>query len=164
MSTANHTREAHRAHESRAMTIGEAATRSGASARMIRHYENIGLMPSAARTEAGYRAYGETDVAILRFIRRARGLGFSLEEIGRLLDLWRDRSRASSEVKAVVDRHTEEIEHKIAELCALRESLAELARHCQDHQRPECPILEQLVEPEGGVNVRGGNAGNRPPA
>ena len=160
MSTANHIREANRAYESRAMTIGEAAARSGASSRMIRHYENIGLVPSAARTEAGYRAYGETDVAILRFIRRARALGFSLEEIGHLLDLWRDRSRASSEVKAVVDRHTEEIEHKIAELCALRESLADLARHCHDDHRPECPILEQLVEPDSAVSVRGGKTGN----
>ena len=142
------------------MTIGEAATRSGASARMIRHYENIGLVPSAARTEAGYRTYGETDVATLRFIKRARDFGFSLEEIGRLLDLWRDRHRASTEVKALVDAQIQEIEHKIAELCALRESLAELARHCHDDHRPECPILEQLVEPDGAVNVREGKAGS----
>lgn len=160
MRTANHIREANRAHESRAMTIGEAATRSGASARMIRHYENIGLVPSAARTEAGYRAYGEADVATLRFIRRARDFGFSLEEIGPLLDLWRDRHRASTEVKALVDAHINDIDHKIAELCALRESLAELARHCHDDERPECPILEQLVEPDGAVNMRDGKAGN----
>ena len=157
MRTASQTRDAGRPRASKALTIGEAAARSGASARMIRHYENIGLVPSAARTNAGYRAYGETDVATLRFIRRARVLGFSLEEISRLLDLWRDRHRASTEVKTMVDRHIQKIERKVAELCALRGSLADLARHCHDDDRPDCPILEQLVQPDGTTGKREGN-------
>lgn len=136
------------------MTIGEAAACSGASPRMIRHYEKIGLVPSSVRTEAGYRTYGEKDVASLRFIRRARAMGFSLQKIGRLLHLWRDRHRASNQVKAVVDRHIQEIDCKVAELRALRGSLAELARHCHDDQRSECPILDQLGHPDGPASMQ----------
>lgn len=127
------------------MNIGALAKRAGVSARMIRHYEEIGLIPSAARTETGYRTYGENDVRTLSFIARARGLGFSLEEIGSLLDLWRDRNRASADVKAVVDRHMEEVEAKIRELRSLQKSLGDLARRCYDDDRPDCPIIDGLA-------------------
>lgn len=127
------------------MNIGALAKRAGVSARMIRHYEEIGLIPSAERTEAGYRSYGENDVGTLSFIARARGLGFSLEEIGSLLDLWRDRNRASADVKAIVDRHMQEVEAKIRELRSLQKSLGDLARRCHDDDRPECPIIDGLA-------------------
>ena len=142
------------------MTIGEAAARSGASPRMIRHYENVGLVPSPVRTEAGYREYDETAVATLRFIRRARAMDFSLQEIGRLLHLWRDRHRASAQVKAVVDQHIQEIDRKVAELRALRRNLADLARSCHDDDRPDCRILEQLVQPDGTTGMRQGKFGS----
>ncbi len=127
------------------MNIGALAKRAGVSARMIRHYEEIGLIPAAARTASGYRTYGENDVRTLSFIARARGLGFSLEEIASLLDLWRDRDRASADVKAIVDRHMEEVEAKIRELRSLQRSLGDLARCCHDDDRPECPILDGLA-------------------
>jgi len=126
------------------MNIGQAAKRSGLSARMIRHYEAIGLMTPADRSDNGYRRYAETDLQRLSFIRRARDLGFSLEEIGRLLDLWQNRQRASAEVKALASAHIAALEQQIAELAGLRDTLRELVSHCQGDERPECPILREL--------------------
>lgn len=125
------------------MTIGEAASRSGVSAKMIRHYEAIGLI-EAERRANGYRSYGPQDVAVLRFIRHARDLAFPLEDIRRLLALWRDRSRASAEVKSLALAHVEALEAKAAALAAMAESLRHLANHCSGDDRPECPILAEL--------------------
>ena len=127
------------------MNIGEAAKASGVSAKMIRHYEENGFIPRAARTAAGYRVYGETDVHVLRFIRRARDLGFSLKETKRLLALWGDRRRASADVKRMALEHVGQIERKIAELQAMRNTLVDLAEHCRGDHRPGCPILEDLA-------------------
>lgn len=126
------------------MNIGQAAKHTGLSAKMIRYYEAIGLLPSAGRSESGYRQYGEDDLQRLRFIRRARDLGFSLAESGRLLALWHDRERASADVKALAVEHIEALNGKIAELEALRDTLQTLVDHCQGDQRPDCPILEDL--------------------
>ena len=127
------------------MNIGEAAEASGVSAKMIRHYEEQGFIARAGRTAAGYRIYREADVHVLRFIRRARDLGFSLKEIKVLLGLWDDRRRASRDVKRLAMKHVEELDAKIAEMQAMRRSLVELARHCHGDQRPECPILDDLA-------------------
>jgi Cu(I)-responsive transcriptional regulator len=126
------------------MNIGEAAQASGVSAKMIRHYEETGLIPRARRTQAGYRLYEETDIHTLRFVRRARDLGFSMKEVAALLGLWNDRRRASSEVKRLAMEHVADLERKIAELDAMRRSLADLARHCHGDHRPQCPILDDL--------------------
>jgi Cu(I)-responsive transcriptional regulator len=126
------------------MKIGEASSQSGVSQRMIRHYEAIGLIPAAARRESGYRDYDERDVHSLRFIRRARDLGFPVEEIGRLLALWHDRGRASAEVKALALSRAAELRRKAAELDAMRRSLEHLAATCHGDGRPDCPILDDL--------------------
>lgn len=128
------------------MTIGEASTASGVSAKMIRYYESIGLMPQAGRSSGGYRTYGDTEVHMLRFIRRARDLGFSLDDIRALLGLWRDRSRSSAAVKQIALRHIDELAVKIAELQAMRRSLQQLAQACHGDARPDCPILEDLED------------------
>lgn len=125
------------------MNIGEAAARSGVSAKMIRHYEAIGLI-DASRRANGYRSYGPADVAVLRFIRHARDLAFPLEDVRRLLALWRDRSRASAEVKQLALAHVAALECKAAALNAMAESLRHLAQHCGGDERPDCPILEEL--------------------
>lgn len=127
------------------LNIGEAAQASGVSAKMIRHYEEIGVVPKAGRTGAGYRVYREADVHRLRFVRRARDLGFSMKEIEALLGLWNDRRRASSEVKLLATKHIADLDQKIAELRAMRRTLAELSRHCHGDHRPDCPILEDLA-------------------
>lgn len=126
------------------MNIGEAAARSGVSAKMARHYESLGLLPAVARTESGYRIYGEADLHTLRFIRRARDLGFSIAEIGTLLDLWRNRRRASSAVKSIALAHVADLERRIAEMTAMKRTLEHLAHACHGDGRPECPILEDL--------------------
>ncbi len=126
------------------MTIGEAAGATGVSAKMIRYYESIGLLPKAGRTQGGYRTYGHTELHDLRFIRRARDLGFGIEEIRKLLDLWRDRERSNTEVKAIAQRHVEDLERKIADLTAMRRALSHLAACCAGDGRPDCPILEEL--------------------
>jgi Cu(I)-responsive transcriptional regulator len=127
--------------------IGQAAEASGVSAKMIRHYEENGFIPKAGRTVAGYRIYRDADVHLLKFIRRARDLGFSLEEIQGLLGLWRNRRRASADVKRLAARHVEELDGRIGELQAMKRTLMALARHCQGDERPECPILEDLAGP-----------------
>lgn len=126
------------------MNIGQAAKHSGLSAKMIRYYESIGLLQPAGRSDSGYRTYGAVDLHRLAFIKRSRDLGFSLEEIGRLLALWQDRERASADVKALALHHIAELNQKISKLSALRDTLSELASHCQGDHRPDCPILRDL--------------------
>lgn len=126
------------------MNIGEAARASGVSAKMIRYYESIGLVPEAARTQSGYRTYGNTEVQILRFIRRGRDLGFPVETINTLLALWRDRSRHSSDVKRLALDHVSELERKITEMQAMADTLRHLAHTCAGDGRPDCPILDDL--------------------
>lgn len=128
-----------------AVNIGDAAKSAGVSAKMIRHYESIGLIPAAGRTGAGYRTYAEADVHRLRFIRQARKLGFSIKEIGELLALWANRRRASSTVKALTQRHIAELEAKIAEMQAIKRTLEHLAHRCHGDDRPDCPILDELA-------------------
>jgi MerR family transcriptional regulator, copper efflux regulator len=130
------------------INIGEAAVASGVSAKMIRHYEETGLIRKAGRTAAGYRVYDDADVHVLRFVRRARDLGFSMKEIEALLRLWYDRRRASSQVKSVALKHVAELERKIAEMQAMRRTLVELATHCHGDDRPDCPILDDLAHQE----------------
>jgi Cu(I)-responsive transcriptional regulator len=125
------------------MNIGEAAKRSGVSAKMIRHYESIGLV-TATRRANGYRSYGPQDVAVLRFIRHARDLAFPLEDIRKLLALWQDRSRASADVKRLALDHVAALEAKATSLQAVADSLRHLAQHCAGDDRPECPIIEGL--------------------
>ncbi|WJN58558.1 MULTISPECIES: Cu(I)-responsive transcriptional regulator [unclassified Pseudomonas] len=126
------------------MNIGQAARQSGLSAKMIRYYESIGLLKPAGRSDSGYRLYGAQDLHVLAFIKRSRDLGFSLEEVGKLLTLWQDRERASADVKALALAHVDELNRKIAELTALRDTLGELVQHCQGDHRPDCPILRDL--------------------
>lgn len=128
------------------MNIGQAAKSSGVSAKMIRYYEQIGLIPQAVRSDAGYRHYSASDLHSLRFIRRARDLGFSVEQISALLALWCDRDRASADVKAVALTHVAELRTKIAELQAMLHTLEHLADHCQGTDRPDCPILADLAQ------------------
>ncbi|HKP27745.1 MAG TPA: Cu(I)-responsive transcriptional regulator [Dongiaceae bacterium] len=129
----------------RDMTIGQAAKSSAVSAKMIRHYESIGLLPKAQRTQSGYRLYDETDVHTLRFIQRARSLGFPLETIRTLLALWRNRRRSSAQVKELSLRHVEELERKITEMQAMVRTLRHLAHNCHGDERPDCPILDDLA-------------------
>ena len=129
------------------MNIGQAATRSGVSAKMVRHYESIGLI-AAARSDNGYRVYEERDVAVLRFIRHARDLGFPLEDVRKLLALWRDRGRASGEVKQLALAHVAALETKADSLRSMADSLRHLADHCHGDDRPDCPILEDLARKE----------------
>jgi len=129
------------------MNIGQAADASGVSAKMIRYYESIGLIPKTVRTEAGYRVYSDNDVHTLGFIRRARDLGFSVEQIGELVTLWRDRDRASTDVKRIALEHVDILERKARELQEMAATLRHLAKHCHGDERPECPIIDGL---EGG--------------
>ncbi|MBN8943394.1 MAG: Cu(I)-responsive transcriptional regulator [Rhizobiales bacterium] len=126
------------------MNIGEAAAASGVSAKMIRYYESIGLVSTVSRTDSGYRVYSDSDVHTLRFIRRARDLGFSVKQMTHLLALWSDRSRASAEVKQIALGHVAELEQKMRELRDMAKTLRHLAEHCQGDDRPHCPIIEEL--------------------
>jgi MerR family copper efflux transcriptional regulator len=126
------------------MNIGEAAKASGVSAKMIRHYEEAGLIPAATRTESNYRVYSTNDVAMLHFIKQARRLGFAMKQIALLLSLWQDRSRSSREVKALAREHVDELNLRIRELTEMRDTLDDLVKHCRGDSRPECPILEGI--------------------
>lgn len=136
------------------MNIGEASKASGVGAKLIRYYESIGLIPEAGRTAAGYRVYSGNDVNVLRFIKRARTLGFSIERIQRLVGLWQDRNRPSAEVKRVALDHVAELEAKIAELRAMSDTLKELANACHGDDRPDCPILRDLAHEDGTAHTR----------
>lgn len=127
------------------MNIDQASNASGVSSKMIRYYEQIGLIKPALRTASSYRTYGDNDIHTLRFVRRARDLGFSVEQIKELLALWRDRSRASSDVKAVALEHVAELERKIAAIQEMAKTLKHLASHCHGDDRPECPIIEEIA-------------------
>ena len=128
------------------MNIGQAAAASGVTAKMIRHYEDTGVIRAARRTASNYRAYSDNDVHVLRFIRRARALGFSMADIKALLSLWQDKSRSSSAVKRIARTHIDELERKIAELQAMSRTLEHLVHHCHGDHRPECPIIEELAK------------------
>ena len=128
------------------MNIGAAAVASGVAAKMIRHYEAIGLLPPAQRRPNHYRDYGERDVHELKFIRRARRLGFSMEEIGALLALWRDRDRPSREVRRIAEAHVRELDARIADMQAMAKTLRELVHKCHGDDRPDCPILDDLAQ------------------
>ena len=127
------------------VAIAAAAARAGVSARMVRHYEGLGLLPPVTRTDGGYRQYGEADVHTLRFIRRARDLGFSMDEIAALLGLWQDKARASAQVKRIAQKHIDALNERIAALQAMQRSLQALVGCCQGNDRPDCPILDDLA-------------------
>jgi len=124
--------------------IGEAAARSGVSAKMVRHYESLGLLPDVARTDAGYRQYTDSNVRTLRFIRRARDLGFSMGEIAELLKLWQNKGRASADVKRIALDHAADLHRRIEEMTAMKRTLERLADCCHGDHRPDCPILDEL--------------------
>jgi MerR family copper efflux transcriptional regulator len=142
------------------MNIGQAAGATGVSAKMIRHYEGLGLLPPAPRTESGYRQYSGRDVNMLRFIRHARDLGFSLEQVRELLDLWQNRRRSSRQVKALAEAHIAELDAKLADLQAMRATLAHLVHCCHGDDRPDCPIIESL-ESDQPVLPAAGARGHR---
>jgi MerR family gold-responsive transcriptional activator of gol and ges genes len=145
------------------MKIGEAAEASGVSAKMIRYYESIGLLAKAARRDNGYRDYDARDIHDLRFIKRARTLGFSVEEITRLLGLWRDADRPSREVKAITAAHIDDLEARIAEMQGMVSALKHLASHCHGNDRPDCPILDELggAKPSQGRSAEAGRAASQ---
>ncbi len=126
--------------------IGQAAKASGISAKMIRHYEEVGLLPAASRTFSGYRTYNHQDVHMLRFIRHSRDLGFSIKQIADLLSLWRDRNRPSSKVKQMASEHIEMLNQKIQELISMKSELTRLVSCCHGDERPDCPILDELAQ------------------
>lgn len=136
------------------MNIGKAAVASGVSAKMIRYYESIGLIPEPPRTDAGYRDYSGKDVHMLQFIRRARDLGFSVEQMAELLTLWRDRGRASADVKRIALEQVEKLERKARELKEMSRTLTHLAENCHGDSRPDCPIINELSEEGEADNVR----------
>lgn len=126
--------------------IGEAASRSGVSAKMVRHYESLGLLPKVGRTDAGYRQYGPNEVHTLRFIRHARELGFSMVEIAALLKLWQNRRRASADVKRIALSHVADLDRRMTEMATMKRTLEALADCCHGDARPDCPILDELAE------------------
>ena len=128
------------------MRIGQIAARSGARTRTIRYYESVGLLPQPDRTASGYRDYDEPALQRLRFVQRARSLGFSVRECANLVALYEDKQRASAEVKAMAREHVVQVDAKIAELCAMRSTLGELIDKCHGDERPDCPILDDLAE------------------
>lgn len=128
------------------VNIGEAAKASGVSAKMIRHYESVGLFPQALRTDSGYRQYSDKEVSTLRFIRQSRDLGFSIEQIRELLGLWQNRRRPSRQVKALAQAHIEELDQKLQELHAMKATLQHLVHCCHGDDRPDCPIIQKLAD------------------
>jgi Cu(I)-responsive transcriptional regulator len=135
------------------MNIGEAAKASGVSAKMIRHYESVGLFPEAHRTDSGYRQYSDKEVSTLRFIRQSRDLGFSIEQIRELLGLWQNRRRPSRQVKALAQAHIQELDQKLQELQTMKATLEHLVQCCNGDDRPDCPIIESLAD-ENVVDLR----------
>lgn len=148
----------------RPMNIGEAAAAAGLSAKMIRHYEQLGLLTAAARSEAGYRRYGEAELAVLRFIAQSRRLGFSLPQIGDLLQLWHDEHRASREVKALAQRHLDELAQRMREMAAMQQALQALVARCAGDDEASCAILDQLAAPLPGGSCHGAAATLSPAA
>ncbi len=139
------------------MNIGDAASATGINAKMIRYYESIELIPAPSRSDAGYRSYSHNDVNRLRFVRRARDLGFSVEQIRNLLALWQDKDRSSADVKALAIHHIGALNEKIGELRAMVKTLEHLAENCHGNDRPDCPIIETLSEGEplqGNISTR----------
>ena len=134
--------------------IGIAAQRAGISARMVRHYEALGLLPPVGRTDSGYRQYTEADVHALRFIGRARTLGFSMEEIRELLGLWQDKGRASASVKRIAQAHIDDLAERIAAMQAMQRTLQSLVHCCHGDQRPDCPILDDLAAAGDGAPAK----------
>ena len=141
------------------MNIGEAAKNSAVSAKMIRHYESVGLFPQAHRTESGYRQYTDKEVSTLRFIRQSRDLGFSIEQIRELLGLWQNRRRPSRQVKALAQAHIQELDEKLQELQAMKATLEHLVECCHGDERPDCPIIESLAQENTGPARPAGSAG-----
>ena len=139
------------------VAIGAAAQRAGVSARMVRHYEALGLLPPVARTDSGYRQYSEADVHALRFIRRARDLGFSMDEIAQLLGLWQDKARASSQVKRIAQAHIADLSERIAAMQAMQRSLQALVGCCHGDERPDCPILDDLAADGPAIKTQASN-------
>lgn len=129
----------------RPVTIGEASRLSGVSAKMLRYYESLGLISKVARSEGGYRMYGDADVHTLRFIKRSRDLGFSIHEITELVNLWQNRSRASATVKLIAQKHVDELNTRIEAMQAMQRTLQNLLVHCHGDDRPDCPILDDLA-------------------
>lgn len=129
------------------MNIGQASEMSGVSAKMIRYYESVGMLPSAARRPNGYRDYGDKDVAVLQFVRRTRDLGFSLDEVSTLLALWSDKKRSSREVKKLAEKHVADLERRVREMRAVMKTLRGLAQNCHGDDRSECPIIDDLATP-----------------
>lgn len=141
------------------LNIGQAAAGSGVSAKMIRHYEEVGLLPAASRTESGYRQYDQSDVQTLRFVRHSRDLGFSIEQIRQLLGLWQDRQRPSRQVRALAEAHIEELNEKLRELQAIKGTLQHLVHGCQGDERPDCPIIETLADHAASIPATKGGLG-----
>jgi MerR family copper efflux transcriptional regulator len=144
MTTRNPRLELSQARETGLYNIGQAALATGVSAKMIRHYEAIGLIRSPERTHANYRVYGERDLHVLRFVKRARTLGFSIKEIEALLALWQNKRRTSAAVKRLALAHAKQLGERIEELASMKRTLEELARRCHGDERPDCPILDDL--------------------
>ncbi len=131
------------------VTIGSAAELSGISAKMVRHYESLGLLSQVARTDSGYRQYTEADVHTLRFIKRSRDLGFSMAEIGELVTLWQNRRRTSASVKRIAQKHVDELATRIEAMQSMQRTLRQLLHHCHGDERPDCPILDDLARRAG---------------
>lgn len=131
--------------ESAPVQIGQAAQQSGVSSKMIRHYESLGLLPPIHRSDGGYRLYSDNDIHTLRFIKRARDLGFSMDDIAELVNLWHNRQRSSAQVKKIADSHLQRLRERIAQLQAMERSLEQLTACCQGNERPDCPILDDLA-------------------
>lgn len=128
------------------LDIGEAARQTGVPAKTIRYYESVGLIAPARRAENGYRLYGESEIATLRFVRRARDLGFSVRAVADLLALWRDKGRASADVKALALDHARELDRRIAEMKNMKSAIVALAERCHGDHRPDCPILDGIAQ------------------
>lgn len=128
------------------VNIGAVAELSGISAKMVRHYESLGLLPRVARTDSGYRQYHEADVHTLRFIKRSRDLGFSMAEIAELVTLWQNRRRTSASVKRIAQKHVDELAARIESMLAMQRTLHQLLHHCHGDERPDCPILDDLAQ------------------